>query len=108
MTPIATIKEHMQVHGSDGILVGVVDHVEGESTIKLTKTDSVDGQHHFIDAGLIERVDAYVHLSKPADEVMSEWGSEDDEVDLEDDDAGLTDVEQSSEERQKEWTERRR
>ncbi len=39
---------------------------------------------------------------------MSEWGSEDDEVDLEDDDAGLTDVEQSSEERQKEWTERRR
>ena len=102
----ANIKEHMQVLGSDGILVGVVDHMEGTDRIKLTKNDSVDGQHHFLDAGLVDHVDDHVHLSKPADEVMHEW---EDDLDLEDgDDAGMADIEQSSEQKQKEWTERRR
>jgi hypothetical protein len=107
MNAIATIKEHMQVFGSDGTLVGVVDHMEGEDRIKLTRSDSADGRHHFIDAGLVDHVDDSVHLSKAAEEVMGEWESEDD-LDLEGDDAGMADIEQSTAQKQKEWTERRR
>ena len=107
MNAIATIKEHMQVLGSDGAPVGVVDHMEGEDRIKLTKSDSADGKHHFIEAGLVDHVDDGVHLSRTAQEVMGEWESEDD-LDLEDDDAGIADIEQSTAQKQKEWTERRR
>jgi hypothetical protein len=107
MNAITSIKEHMHVLGSDGILVGVVDHLEGKDKIKLTKNDSADGQHHFIDAGLIDHVDNSVHLSKTADEVMGEWESDAD-LALEDDDAGMADIEQSTEQKQKEWIERRR
>ena len=102
----ANIKEHMQVLGSDGILVGVVDHLQSEARIKLTKNDSVDGQHHFIDVDLVGHVDDHVHLSKPADEVMHAW---EDDLEIEGgDDAGMADIEQSTEQKQKEWTERRR
>jgi hypothetical protein len=105
MAATAGIKEHMQVFASDGTLVGVVDHMEGKNKIKLTKNDSADGHHHFIDASLIDHVDDHVHLSKTADEVMSTW---DDEMELEDDDAGMADIEQSTEQKEKEWMERRR
>ena len=107
MNAIASIKEHMQVLGSDGILVGVVDHLEGKDKIKLTRNDSADGQHHFIDAGLVDHVDNSVHLSKTADEVMGEWESDAD-LALEDDDASIADIEQSTAQKQKEWTERQR
>jgi hypothetical protein len=106
MNAIATIKEHMQVLGSDGTFVGVVDHLEGNK-IKLTRNDSADGQHHLIDAGLVDHVDDSVHLSKTADEVVGEWESEED-LDLEDDDGGIADIEQNTAQKQKEWTERRR
>ncbi len=107
MNAITSIKEHMQVLGSDGILVGVVDHLEGRDRIKLTRNDSADGQHHFIDAGLVDHVDDSVHLSKTADEVMGAWESDAD-LALEDDDAGIADIEQSTAQKQKEWTERQR
>jgi hypothetical protein len=42
------IREHMKVVNSDGRSIGSVDRVEGEK-IKLSKSDSGDGQHHFID-----------------------------------------------------------
>jgi len=41
------IREHMKVIGSDGMPIGKVDHVEGDQ-IKLTRTDSADGQHHYV------------------------------------------------------------
>ena len=104
MTASANIKEHMEVFGSDHILVGIVDRMD-EGMIKLTKSDSADGQHHFIDADLVDHVDRHVHLSKPADEVMAEW--EDDDLDLEDDDE-ITEIEQDEEKEQEEWIERRR
>ena len=94
------IKEHMEVYGSDHILVGVVDHMEGDDMIKLTKTSSVDGQHHFIDVEDIDHIDAHVHLSRPADEIMAEW--EDDELDLDDDETEIEEKEQED------WIERRR
>lgn len=50
------IKEHMEIAGSDGEHVGTVDKVEGEQ-ITLTKTDSVDHQHHFIALDQIDRIE---------------------------------------------------
>ena len=50
------IKEHMEIAGSDGEHVGTVDKVEGE-TIKLTKTDSSDHQHHILPFDLVERIE---------------------------------------------------
>mgnify|MGYP003473203353 FL=1 len=58
-----SIKEHSKVFGADGTHVGTVDHLDGDR-IKLTKTDSVDGQHHYLSVGLIASVDDEgVHLS---------------------------------------------
>ena len=72
---IVGIKEHMDVIASCGKKVGVVDHVEG-STIKLTKKDSPDDQHHFIPVGWIERVDSHVHLKKNSQETEQGWKSD--------------------------------
>ena len=67
------IQEHMEVRASDGSHIGTVDHMEGSSRIKLTKTDSDDGQHHLIPLDWVDHVDAHVHLSKDADDVRSKW-----------------------------------
>ncbi len=69
------IKEHMHVVGSDGSSVGKVDRIEGASHIKLTRTDSPDGKHHFIPVSWIDRVDQKVHLNKSAKDAQSEWQS---------------------------------
>jgi hypothetical protein len=74
--------------------------------IKLTKSDSADGQHHFIEADLVDHIDAHVHLSKPADEVMATWES-DDSLEL-DDDEGATEIKDNEEKEQEDWIERRR
>ena len=67
MTDLSQIKEHAPVIGADGVHVGTVDHVQGDR-IKLTKTDSADGQHHFISTGLIAEIeDGTVRLSANAD-----------------------------------------
>jgi hypothetical protein len=67
------IREHMEVVGSCGKQVGFVDRVEGES-IKLTKdTSGSRGEHRYIPASWVARVDEHVHLSKPAGDVKEEW-----------------------------------
>ncbi|WP_425230410.1 DUF2171 domain-containing protein [Sphingomonas sp.] len=65
MVDTSSIQPHMPVIGSDGAHVGTVDAVEGDR-IKLTKTDSRDGSHHFIPLTSVARVDEQVHLSIPA------------------------------------------
>ena len=73
MTDTSNIKEHMQVIGSCGKQVGVVDRVEGMS-IKLTKTGpAAAGSHHYIPTDWVARVDRQVHLSKPCADVQMEW-----------------------------------
>jgi len=72
---LAGVKQHMSVIASCGKTVGTVDHVEG-GAIKLTKKDSPDGQHHFIPAGWIERVDSHVHLNKNSKETEQGWTSD--------------------------------
>ncbi|MGE0174920.1 MAG: DUF2171 domain-containing protein [Oligoflexales bacterium] len=54
--------------GTDGVHVGTVDHVDGRY-IKLKKSDSDDGQHHWIPLEWVDHVDEKaVHLSRTADE----------------------------------------
>jgi len=69
------IREHMEVIASCGKRVGVVDRVEGDS-IKLTKKDSSDGQHHLLPLDWVARVDQHVHLTKNSEEVADELAAE--------------------------------
>ena len=74
MASAMQIKEHMEVIGSDGEHVGVVDKVEGGNRLKLTKNDpNAGGEHHFVPMDWVDHVDAHVHLAKPSAEVMSNW-----------------------------------
>ncbi len=67
MADFSQIQPSFEVVGADGVHVGVVDHVAGDR-LKLTRKDSVDGRHHFIDGGLIAAVEAgKVRLSANAD-----------------------------------------
>lgn len=69
---IEDIREHMDVYASCGTKVGRVDHVEGES-IKLTKSDSPDGQHHRIPLSWVAKVHGHVHLDRDHHEVQGQW-----------------------------------
>jgi hypothetical protein len=71
-SPAAAIREHMEVDASCGTCVGKVDHVEG-NTIKLTKNDSPDGQHHRIPLSWVASVDDRVHLSIDHRQVHAQW-----------------------------------
>ena len=61
------IRDHMDVIASCGTKIGTVDHRDGDS-IKLTKSGSPDGQHHFIPANWVDHVDNHVHLNKNSEE----------------------------------------
>lgn len=49
------IREHMKVVGPDGRHLGTVDRIEG-NRIKLAKSDSKDGQHHYLEMSDIDGV----------------------------------------------------
>jgi len=68
----ADISEHMDVMGSCGNMLGRVDRVEG-SSIKLTRSDSSDGRHHFIPMSWVDHVDSHVHLNKNCGAAEAEW-----------------------------------
>ena len=71
-----SIKEHMEVLGSDGTHVGTVDHMDGKDRIKLTRTDpSAGGKHHFISTEWVDHVDSHVHLNRTSKDAMKEWQS---------------------------------
>ena len=68
------IKEHMEVCGADGQHVGTVDHLDGGSRIKLTKSDAMSGgKHHLIPVDWIDKVDDKVRLKKSARDAMAQW-----------------------------------
>ncbi len=69
---IADVRERMDVIASCGKKVGVVDHVEG-NTIKLTRSNSPDGQHHFLPGSMVASVDGNVHLNKNSEQACNEW-----------------------------------
>jgi hypothetical protein len=68
------IREHMEVVGSDGKHVGIVDQLEGRERIKLSKADpKAGGRHHFIPCDWVVRVGAHVHLNKTSREAIEQW-----------------------------------
>ena len=70
------IKEHMEVVGSDGEHVGIVDHLDGDR-IKLTHHDSnADGSHHFLPLTTIASVGEFVTLSLTAEDALAQWETE--------------------------------
>ena len=63
----------MEVVGSDGRHVGVIDRVDGE-TIKLKKMDpAAGGQHHLIMVSSVSSVAAKVMLKSTAADTMARW-----------------------------------
>lgn len=50
------IKEHMEVTDNSGQHVGTVDEIV-DDRIKLTRSDSGDGAHHFIAVNQVDRID---------------------------------------------------
>jgi hypothetical protein len=65
MVNAQTIKEHMEVRGSDGEHVGTVYYLEGADKIKLTKSDPKSGgQHHVIPLAWVAKVDNKVAPEK--------------------------------------------
>lgn len=75
MISAAEIREHMEVKAADGSRVGFVDHMEGSDRLKLTKSDSPDGQHHLIPLEWVDHVDAHVHLAKSVEDKHNQWSS---------------------------------
>lgn len=70
------ISAHMEVVGSDGHHVGMVDKVEGDQ-IKLTRNDELaGGRHHLLPMDLVETVaQNRVMLNRPATVAMTMWRS---------------------------------
>ena len=69
-----TIKEHMEIVGSDGVHVGTVDHMEGADEMKLTAGDAAaEGEHHFIPLAWVDHVDEQVHLKQSGAEAKARW-----------------------------------
>ncbi|WP_051935530.1 DUF2171 domain-containing protein [Deinococcus sp. YIM 77859] len=61
--------EHMQVKDKNGDYVGTVDHIEGDQ-LKLTKSGSPDGQHHYVPLSSVESMDdVAVYLNITQDQV---------------------------------------
>jgi len=65
------IKPHMPVVGSEDGAFATVDHVEGQSSIKLKKDES--GEHHYIPLDWVTSVDDKVHIDRPGSQAMREW-----------------------------------
>lgn len=68
-----TVMAHMDVIASDGTKVGTVDHMDGADTIKLAKTTSPDGEHHYIPMAWVDHIDQHVHLKRTTAEVKAAW-----------------------------------
>ena len=67
------IKAKMPVVCSKGRPFAVIDHMEGNDTIKLAKDDK--GQHHYIPLSWVRSIDDKIHIDRPGDQAMREWST---------------------------------
>lgn len=67
------IKPNTPVVCSNNGQLAVVDHMEGNDTIKLNKDEN--GQHHFIPLSWVTLVDDKVHVDRPGGQAMREWST---------------------------------
>ena len=71
---IKQIKPEMPVVCSEDGQFAVVDHLEGQDSIKLKKDKQ--GKHHFIPTSWVTVVDEKVHIDRPGTQAMREWRTE--------------------------------
>lgn len=61
--------DHLQVKDKNGEHVGTVDHLQGDQ-LKLTRSDSTDGKHHYVPLSQVESMDEVaVYLNVPRSEL---------------------------------------
>lgn len=65
------LKPGMLAVCSNGAKFGVVDRIEGTTSIKLTQDEK--GVQHFIPMGWVARIDDKVHANLPLDQIQREW-----------------------------------
>ncbi len=71
MKDVSKIQEHMDVMDSEGKMIGQVDHLEGENMVKLTRSSSPDGEHHYVPVAWIDHIDTCVHLNRAINDVRT-------------------------------------
>jgi hypothetical protein len=71
MVDTSQIQPHMPVVCSNDKQFATVDHLDRNNSIKLTKDTT--GQHHWIPADWVTRVDDKVHVDRPGQQAMREW-----------------------------------
>ncbi len=70
---LTKLVKDIEVVGSDGVHVGVIDRVEG-TMMKLKRMDAAaSGQHHLLPTDLVKSVDGKAMLSVAAAEAMRRW-----------------------------------
>jgi hypothetical protein len=68
------IKQNMEVLGSDGAHVGIVDHLEGGDAVRLAKDDpDAGGENHLIPLAWVIHVEMKVHLKQSGAEAKAQW-----------------------------------
>ena len=76
MIAAALIRQNMEVLGSDGVHVGVVDYLDGNGEVRLAKDDpDSGGEHHYIPLAWIVHVEMKVHLNQPGADAKARWAS---------------------------------
>lgn len=69
------IRDDMEVVGSDGAHVGIVDHMDG-GRIKLKKADVASGgEHHYLTHDMVQSVAGKVMLAVTAAEAKARWAT---------------------------------
>ena len=74
---VEKIGAQMEVRGSDGGHVGLVDCLRGEHIVLTRRDATADGVHHAIPFGWVTKVDDKVHLNVTADEATTRWRTDD-------------------------------
>ncbi|MBV9387859.1 MAG: DUF2171 domain-containing protein [Chroococcidiopsidaceae cyanobacterium CP_BM_ER_R8_30] len=76
---LTRVQEHLIVYAKGNgkrqetadVRIGTVEHLDSEKYIKLAKSDSPDGQYHWIPTEWVESVDDQaVYLNKTEDEII--------------------------------------
>lgn len=68
------IQEHASVIASCGTEIGKVDHLEGQDSIKLTRSDDESNEHHLIPLSWVSEIKGgNVILNKNSENTRKEW-----------------------------------
>jgi len=66
------IRENLEVLGSDGEHVGIVDHLESNGEVRLVK-DETGGEYQYMPLGWVVHVEMKVHLNQSGAEARARW-----------------------------------